>query len=215
MRISAAAKQQTRARILTAARELFGAEGFGAATTRDVATAAGIATGTLFNYFTSKESLGMTLVAEALEGAQADFAAKRRGDESLEEDLFAHVMAGLHRLLPHRAWVGAVLETACTPLGTSPACVEGAAVQEAHLTQVSDLIASHRGGATPSFVSLHLYWTLYLGLLSFWSRDETSRPGQHGEQALVLIDRSLRLFVASLDGADGQSAADATQGAAP
>ncbi|HEY2148205.1 MAG TPA: helix-turn-helix domain-containing protein, partial [Pirellulales bacterium] len=57
MRITAEQKSQTRKRILDAAVELFRTRGFDAATTRDLAIAAGIATGTVFNYFPNKESI--------------------------------------------------------------------------------------------------------------------------------------------------------------
>ena len=40
-------------------------------------------------------------------------------------------------------------------------------------------------------MAMHLYWTLYLGVLAFWSRDES--PNQ--EETLVILDQSLRLFV--------------------
>ena len=70
VRITADAKLVTRKRILDASRELFNRVGFDAATTRDIAQAATIATGTLFNYFPTKEAIAVALVAEALEAAQ-------------------------------------------------------------------------------------------------------------------------------------------------
>ena len=37
---------------------------------------------------------------------------------------------------------------------------------------------------------LHLYWTLYLGVLAFWSRDES----ENQEDTLLVLDRSMHLF---------------------
>ena len=85
MRITAKAKQETRLKLLECAHKLFLAKGFEATTTRDVANAAGIATGTLFNYFASKEALAMTIVCEALDEAGAEFEGRLRGDEALDE----------------------------------------------------------------------------------------------------------------------------------
>ena len=82
MRVTAKVKEQTRDKILRAARKLFVGKGFDQTTTRHIAARAGIAVGTLFNYFPSKEALGMTLVAEALESGGGEFQARRRGDES-------------------------------------------------------------------------------------------------------------------------------------
>ena len=115
MRVTQQAKDKTRHRILKSARKLFSARGFDPTTTRDIAAKAGIATGTLFNYYPGKEALGMALLAEALDAAEADFAARRRSDESLEELLFDHVMTGVRALTPYRSFVAEVLEAAMSP----------------------------------------------------------------------------------------------------
>ena len=57
MRITAETKTATRQRILDVASELFRRKGFDATATRDIALAAGIAAGTLFNYFPTKEAI--------------------------------------------------------------------------------------------------------------------------------------------------------------
>jgi AcrR family transcriptional regulator len=51
------AKQQTRAKVLTAARRLFSEEGYEGATIRDIAAAAGMSTGAVFANFTDKSDL--------------------------------------------------------------------------------------------------------------------------------------------------------------
>ena len=65
-----------------------------------------------------------------------------------------------------------------------------------HLETVRELITS-RGqvtAGTPNAMTMHLYWTLYLGVLSFWAADES--PNR--EDTLVVLDQSMRLFVGSL-----------------
>ncbi len=195
MRITAQAKEQTRTRLLAAARELFVTKGFDQTTTRQVATAAGIATGTLFNYFPSKEALAMSLLSEALETAPKDYLARRRGDEPLEEDLFSHIAAGLRRLAPFRSFAADVLDATMTPLAIvrdgEPEAAER--FRARHLEAVGELLADH-GVRTLSNVAMHLYWTLYLGVLAFWSRDGSPKQ----EETLSLLDQSLRLFVRAL-----------------
>jgi AcrR family transcriptional regulator len=193
MRITAEKKLETRRRILESARKLFNQKGFEQTTTRDLAEHAGIAIGTLFNYFPSKETLGMTLVAEALDAALADFERQRRGDEALEELLFAHVAAGLRRLSPYRHAVGAIVESGLSPF-TAVNSNEGQHVRTGHLETVAVLIADDKRVTTPSFVTMHLYWTLYLGVLAFWSCDTSSNQ----EDTLVVLDQSMRLFVGAL-----------------
>ena len=194
MRITAEAKARTRARILTAAAELFGEHGFAATSTRDLATAAGIAAGTLFNYFPSKEALGLALLADGLDRGQAAFEAARRGDESLDELLFAHIAAGLREVAPCRAFAGQVFEAALG-LFQPPDAVAGAAdLRARHLQVVHDVLSAGGTREAPGAVALHLYWTLYLGVLAFWSNDDS--PGQ--EDTLAVLDESMKLFVTAL-----------------
>ncbi|MHC4218539.1 MAG: TetR/AcrR family transcriptional regulator [Planctomycetota bacterium] len=194
MRITAKAKQKTRQRILDAAQQLFQTQGFDRTSTRDLSSGAGIATGTLFNYFPTKDSLALAIVAEALDGARDDFESRRRADASLGETLFDHVAAGLRRLAPHRRWVMLVIDGSLGPVSaeTATSTDPGDRIRLEHLESVRSLIAAH--DLTPTPIAIQLYWTLYVGLLAFWSRDPSS--GQ--EDTLVLLDESLNLFVQAL-----------------
>ena len=80
MRVTAEAKAETRQRILEAARKLFAASGYESSTTREIADAAGIANGTLFNYFPNKEAILAALVADVTAGLHI-----RIEDQSSEE----------------------------------------------------------------------------------------------------------------------------------
>jgi len=60
-------RQDKLERILGAGRELFARDGFDATTTRDIARAAGIGTGTLFLYFPEKRDLLLRLFKEEIE----------------------------------------------------------------------------------------------------------------------------------------------------
>lgn len=194
MRVTTTTKQQTRARILTAARKLFVKKGFENTTTRDIAAAAEIASGTVFNYFPSKEALAMTLVAEALDTAGDEFEANRQHIESLSEALFSYVISGLRHLKPFRPFIAQVLEVAMSPFARTSASEETERIRLEHLEVVGQLIVQHTGVREPSFVAMHLYWSLYLGVLAYWSHDES--PNQ--EEALVVLDQATRLFMQSL-----------------
>lgn len=196
MRVTAQKKQETRKRIVECARNLFNDNGFEQTTTRDIAEAAGLAAGTMFNYFPTKEALAMTIIDQALEEAGAEFQGRLRGDESLDETLFAQVAVGLRHLAPHRNYVGEVLETALSPFARDAVCEQAQQFRVNHLESVGELIAS-RGLSTsqaPNAMTMHLYWTLYLGVLAFWAADQSPKR----EDTLVVLDQSMRLFVASL-----------------
>src|SRR5262245_19898055 len=116
MRVTAETQAATRERIREVARRLFAERGFAATTTRDITQGAEIATGTLFNYFASKEAIAANLAWEALEGVHREYANGGIKAESLEEELFGFVATGLRKLKPLRRYLPAVLETALSPL---------------------------------------------------------------------------------------------------
>ena len=194
MRVTQQTKSATRKRILEAAQQLFAAEGFDAATTRDIASAAKIATGTLFNYVPTKESIALYLISDAHAQAEERFQADFSGDPdeplSLEEELFAHVAAVLRKLKPYRKYLTTVLDTSLSPLGNDQ--TDGTpALRASHLETVSQIALRHGLQDALSAVALHLYWTLYVGVLAFWSKDTSPRQ----EDTLALLDQSLAMFV--------------------
>jgi AcrR family transcriptional regulator len=188
MRVTTEAKAETRQRILEAARQLLAASGYEASTTRDIADAAGIANGTLFNYFPNKEAILAALVAEATAGMHADFESLSPDEGSFEEHLFAFVAAGLRKLKPWQKHLPVLLETVLNPLTMTPVD-DALAMRLSHLDTVARL-AKHHGLGDLSAVALQLYWTLYIGVLMFWAQD--SSPKQ--EETLALLDSSLAMF---------------------
>lgn len=188
MRVTPETRERTRQDLLETGAALFAEVGFGAATTRELARRARVAAGTVFNYFASKEALAAAVLARALESAWAERERERRAQESVEEALFALVATELRHLAPHRAWVAELVETGLSPLRRG--ADEGvAALRAAHLERVAD--ALRRAGLQPADeVALHLYWTLYLGVLSFWSHDASA----HQAATLALLDRSIQLY---------------------
>jgi AcrR family transcriptional regulator len=196
MRITQAAKLATGQRIQETAARLFAASGWENTTTREIAAAAGIATGTLFNYFPCKEAIAAALIAEALEKAEAEFAGRSREEATLEEDLFALIWTGLKGLRQYRTFLAPAAETIFSPLARSSPERSGDAIRVRHLEMVEERIAAHGRNRPLRAVSLQLYWTLYLGVFAYWAADASP----HQEDTLALLDQSLKLFIASLDG---------------
>lgn len=206
MRVTEKVKQATRARILEACRDLFTSQGFAATTTRDLAKAAGVANGTVFNYFPSKEAAATALVEDAFARAHETFESTATGSTTLDEDLFRYVATGLRELRPFRSFIRAVLDASLGPIARPPPGEDSA--RSRHLEAAHELTLKH-GHEELSPLSLQLYWTLYTGVLTFWSEDASP----HQEDTWALLDQSLRMFVGWLGaGGDGLKAPETKSG---
>jgi AcrR family transcriptional regulator len=194
MRITAEAKVATEQRILEAAARLFSSAGWEGATTRDIAAAAGIATGTLFNYFQCKEAIAAKLISDALDQARQEFDSRPREEESLEEKLFSLIWSGLKSLRGYRHFLAPAAETIFSPLAQYAPERTGDAIRVSHLETVERIVTQHGIAGPLPAVTLQLYWTLYLGVFAWWTADAS--PNQ--EDTLALLDQSLKLFTASL-----------------
>lgn len=188
MRVSAETKAASRKKILATAQRLFAENGFEATTTRDIALAAGIAAGTLFNYFPTKESLVACLASEASSEALTQFHSGRLATNSLEEELFSLVATGMRKLKPLRKHLPSLLETSLSPLASSTAG-DSVSLRTEHLEAVVK-VAKRHGHQEFSPVALQLYWTLYTGILVYWAADKSPRQ----EDTLALVDHSLNMF---------------------
>lgn len=198
MRITAKQKANTRQRILIVAAKLFRTNGYDNTTTRDIAVDAKIATGTLFNYFPTKEAIVSSLVEDALvraRGIETNFAA-----ESLEEEIFAYVAAELRQLKPHRKYIAALMKTSLSPLSIPVRQQSGEEQRGQHLRMVAAR-ARRRGLGELSPLALQLYWTLYTGVLAFWTDDKSPKQ----EDTLALLDQSLAMFASWLRSESGES----------
>src|SRR5262245_52020789 len=135
-------KETTRARIVGAALELFQRKGFEATTTKAIARKAGIAEGTVFNYFPTKEDIALYFFEREVDNAIAAVRENPRLRKApLDERLFALVQSQLEYLAPHERFIGAAFVNALKPgsrLGPfSPAAQ---ALQFRYLAFVQELV---------------------------------------------------------------------------
>jgi AcrR family transcriptional regulator len=99
----ALAKQQTRAKVLSAARRLFSEQGYEGATIRDIAAEAGMSTGAVFANFADKSDLFREIMIadlEALVEAMREAASRGRGVDDTLVKLFSAGYAFYKSRLP-------------------------------------------------------------------------------------------------------------------
>lgn len=196
MRITKEAKENNRKKILEVAAKLFAQKGYEQTTTRDISVASGMAKGTLFNYFQSKETLAMTLVAGAMESGRKTYQGRKTGEENFEEDLFLLIASELRALKSYRNYIGPVLESGMSVFSKACPCEAGDKTREAHLETVIHILASHGFETSDASIITTLYWSLYLGILAHWSKDDSENQAQ----TLTLIDYSMQMFAGTVFG---------------
>ena len=199
MRITQEAKEKTRKTILESTENLFAERGFEQTTTRDISAASGIAKGTLFNYFKSKETLAMTLVAGAMESGKKQYERRTTGEEGLVEELFLFIASELRALKPFRKYIGPVLESSMSVFSKKSTCPAGEEAKHNHLKTVGRILAKHGFEMEHDSIVVTLYWSLYLGILAHWSNDDTHNQSE----TLGLIDYSMQTFANTISANSG------------
>jgi hypothetical protein len=132
----------------------------------------------------------MSMLAGKLAAGRADFLKRRIGDEDLGEDLFLLISSELRQLKPFRSFVAPVLESTMSPFFKENSCPAGQDSRSTHLATVRQIIHEHGFSKVPEYISATLYWSLYLGILAFWSSDDS----RNQEETLALIDYSISVF---------------------
>ena len=189
----ALAKQQTRAKVLAAARRLFSEQGYEGATIRDIAAAAGMSTGAVFANFSDKSDLFREIMITDM-AALADAMREALGRGSGAEDSLLKIfMAGYafyKTQLP--------LARAAFSVGWSPE--DGPALRRAPpVDQLRDLMAEalNRGVAAGELVEgsdvelrAHMLFETYLSnypqaIFEGWSLD--SLEARSRDQIRILL----------------------------
>ena len=195
----AQSKQVIRDRIVKGALTLFQTKGFDTTTTKAIARKAGIAEGTVFNYFRTKEDIALFFFEEEVDHAIAAVRDDPRLRKApLEEKLFKLVHSQLEFLAPYERFIGAALLHALNPASHLGAFSHRAQqLRHRYLAFVAELIedsSPKRKNDALSWLVPEAFWIYYLGVLLFWLYD-TSKDKQN---TLAFLDRSLNVGVSFL-----------------
>ena len=192
-------KQAIRRRIVKSALHLFQTKGFATTTTKAIARKAGIAEGTVFNYFKTKEDIALLFFEEEVDHAIAAVRDNPRLRKApLEEKLFTLVHSQLEYLAPYERFIGAALIHALNSASHLGAFSHRAQqLRHRYLAFVTELVEEsspkqQHGGI--AWLVPEAFWIYYLGVLLFWLYD-SSEDKQH---TLAFLDRSLHVGVSFL-----------------
>ncbi|HTH49345.1 MAG TPA: TetR/AcrR family transcriptional regulator [Candidatus Limnocylindria bacterium] len=185
-------KERTKELILAAALELFRKHGLEATTTKQISKQAGIAEGTLFNYFKTKEDLALFFFQKETQDLIEWFQGQSRLQAApLPEKLFGIIHRQLEYIAPYEDFIGSVFFRSLQPRSKlSPLSLDSQELRLKYLQFIRGvLLESEEKGEIPPVGDLGAYGVglFYIGMVLHWLHDES--PDK--QKTLALLDRSL------------------------
>lgn len=191
--------EETRSRILAAALELFRRRGFEEATMRDIAVEAGVALGSTYYYFASKEAIVMAFYEQASKTMSEEIEARLATAKGLEDRLRTILDVKFEYFSPNRLFLGALLRHAADPQHPlSPFSNSTAHIRERDIQQFASALADSRMAIPKDFAPFlpNLIWLYQMGLILFWISDRSHdqvRTSQLREKSLSLVVTAVKL----------------------
>ncbi len=191
---SSSKAEETRARILEAALELFNERGFDDATMREIAARAGVATGAAYYYFASKEDLVMAFYRATQIEMQTIAAARLATGTDLRARLDTIISGKFEQFAANRLLLRALFRTAIDP--DSPISPFGDATADIRDAAIA-LFADALDGSdvrVPKDLAPHmprLLWLYQMGLILFWIYDRS----ENQQKTHLLTAKSLDMIV--------------------
>jgi len=166
---------ETRARILEAAIGLFQRRGFAAATMREIAAEAGMATGAAYYYFDSKDAIVLAFYEHAAQEMEPLLEEALSGKKNLEERVRAMLEVKLHYFEPNRALLGALAGHTDPRNPLSPFSSETRDIRERDMQFFARALADSNVKAPADLADLlpAMLWMYQMGLILFWIYDRS------------------------------------------
>jgi AcrR family transcriptional regulator len=189
----AAKSEETRQRILGAALKLFQERGFDAATMRDIATEARMATGAAYYYFPSKDAIVMEFYRRSSAEMQPQLQAALEQGGSLEQRIGAMIRVKWAHFGPHRGVLRALLRNGADPAyPLSPFSPETREIRAVDIEWFRRSLADC-GVRIPKDLAPDLpdfLWFFQMGAIYYWVIDESPRQA-NSERLLAIATKSL------------------------
>jgi AcrR family transcriptional regulator len=189
--------EETRQRILNAALKLFHDRGFEAATMRDIAEEAGVATGAAYYYFPSKDAIVMEFYRRSSAEMQPKIEAALDNATGLEERLYQLIRVKWAHFAPHRGVLRALLRNGADPgYPLSPFSSQTKEIREIDMGWFRRIVVDC-GVRIPKDLEPHLpgvLWFFQMGAIYFWVIDESPRQA-NSDRLLAIGARSIATLI--------------------
>jgi AcrR family transcriptional regulator len=183
--------EETKRKILESALDLFRKQGFEAATMRDVAREAGVATGAAYYYYESKDAIVMDFYRRSSEEMQPKIEEALEGVAGLERRLRELIQVKLTHFAPNRSVLRALLRNGADPAHPlSPFSAQTKEIRETDIVWFGRILTDG-GMRIPKDLMPHLpavLWFFQMGVILFWVIDES--PGQ--KRTARLLDLAVK-----------------------
>ena len=197
--------EESRARIQEADLNSFRERGFDAATMRDIANEAGVATGAAYYYFPSKDAIVMDFYRRSCEEMQPKIEAALRNTTGLEERLCALIRVKLEHFAATKGVLRALLRNGADPKHPlSPFSPQNKEIRDIDIAWFRNILIDC-GVRIPKDLERHLpdvLWFFQMGVIFFWVIDES--PAQaRTDRLLRLSAKSVSALIRTLGGSPG------------
>jgi AcrR family transcriptional regulator len=170
--------EETGLRILEAALALFRQDGFDAATMRDIAGKAGVATGAAYYYYPSKDAIVMDFYLRSQAEMQPKMEAALGEAAGLENRLRELIRVKLTHFAPNRSVLRALLRNGADPKHPlSPFSPETKEIRDADIAWFGRILVDC-GTRIPRDLEPHLpgvLWLFQMGVILFWVIDDSPK----------------------------------------
>lgn len=185
--------EETRGRILDAAMDLFRQQGFEAATMREIAVKAGVATGAAYYYFDSKDAIVLAFYGQAQKDMQPEMESALEATRDLRERLRRIIEVKLEYFGSSRSLLGALSGHTNPEHPLSPFSAHTQAIREADMQFFERALVGSRVTVAADLRDYlpRLLWMYQMGVILFWINDGS--PEQRKTRAL--LDKSLDVVV--------------------
>jgi AcrR family transcriptional regulator len=188
--------EETRARILAAALQVFRERGFEAATMREIAAAAQMAVGAAYYYFDSKDALVMAFYEQSQSEMAPVLDALLASSRTLEQRLRGIIEQKLDYFAPNRMLVGALTAHIDPAHPLSPFSAGTAPIRDRDIAFFARAVDDSQM-RLPRSISPYLprlLWLYQMGIVLFWVYDRS--PNQARTQ--LLLDKTLAIVLLGL-----------------
>jgi AcrR family transcriptional regulator len=184
--------EQTKARIVDAALELFLQYGFDGTTMRAIAARADVSVGNAYYYFASKEHLIQEYYVRIQDLHLAAARPVLDAEQGFQQRLRGVVRAHIVIATPYHQFAGVLFKTAADPRSPlSPFSAESSEPRQRSIALFTELVngSDVKVGKELRAELPELLWLYQMGIILFWVHDNSARTAR----TYLLIDRTVPL----------------------